>query len=71
MNRYHDNCCHNLDNKSPVPVNHGRSSWSNAGDKTIKKVMLPVFSSGKFLNTGTSVLLAFGRSRGNGFVEFA
>ena len=29
---HHDNCCHPLDKKSPVPVNHGRPSKSNAGD---------------------------------------
>ena len=27
-NVYHDNCCHSLDKKSPVPVNHGRPSKS-------------------------------------------
>ena len=32
MNRYHDNCCHLLDEKTPALVNHGRSSKSNVGD---------------------------------------
>ena len=32
MNIHHDNCCHLLDKKSPVPVNHGRPSKSNVGD---------------------------------------
>ena len=30
MNIHH--CCHTLDKKSPVPVNHGRPSKSNVGD---------------------------------------
>ena len=34
-NDYHNNCCHPLDKKSPVPVSHGRPSNSNVGD-TIK-----------------------------------
>ena len=33
MNIHHDNCCHPLDKKSPAPVNHGRPSKSNIGDK--------------------------------------
>ena len=33
MNIYHDKCCHPLDKKSPVPVNHGRPSKSNIDDK--------------------------------------
>ena len=33
MNVHHNNCCHPLDKKSPVPVNHGRPSKSNVGDK--------------------------------------
>ena len=32
-NIYHNNCCHPLDKKSPAPVNHGRPSKSNVGDK--------------------------------------
>ena len=32
MNIHHDNCCHPMDKKSPVPVNHGRPSKSNVGD---------------------------------------
>ena len=31
-NIHHDNCWHPLDEKSPVPVNHGRPSNSNVGD---------------------------------------
>ena len=33
-NIHHNNCCHPLDKKSPVPVNHGRPSKSNVGDIT-------------------------------------
>ena len=33
MNIHHNNCCHPLDKKSPAPVNHGRPSKSNVGDK--------------------------------------
>ena len=32
-NIHHDSCCHPLDQKSPAPVNHGRPSKSNVGDK--------------------------------------
>ena len=35
MNVHHDNCCHPLDKKSPVPINHRRSSLSNVGDTEI------------------------------------
>ena len=34
-NIHHDNCCHPLDKKSPVPVNHGRPSKSNVGDSSM------------------------------------
>ena len=30
-----ENCCHPLDKKFLVPVNHGRPSESNVGDKSI------------------------------------
>ena len=33
-NIHHDKCCHPLDKKSPLPVNHGRPSKSNVGDTT-------------------------------------
>ena len=34
-NRYHDNCCHPLDKKTPAPVNHGRTSESNVDDNNL------------------------------------
>ena len=40
VNIHHNNCCHPLGKKSPVPVNHGRPSKSNVGDKCALQVSI-------------------------------